>query len=232
VAERDHDKVIASIAKSVLGPLGLRRKGRSRTWLDDHGWWLGVVEFQPSSWSRGTYLNVGGMFLWRPIGHLAFEVGPVRVSAFTSASLAFFEDDVRLKAEQAAREITLLRQELPSLEGVVDYYAARERQPDLYQHAHTATAFGLLGDMAACRERIDLALKLRDDPLLGIWHASEYLFQARESASDPTRFRDWTTSAIRSTREALRLPPCDWHAGYDFVRAAGVPKACEDSTSQ
>ena len=28
----------------MLGPLGLRQKGRSRVWLDDHGWWLIAVE--------------------------------------------------------------------------------------------------------------------------------------------------------------------------------------------
>lgn len=33
----------------VLAPLGVRRRSRSRTWLDDHGWWLGIVEFQPSA---------------------------------------------------------------------------------------------------------------------------------------------------------------------------------------
>jgi hypothetical protein len=28
------------------------QKGRSRIWLDDHGWWIAVVEFQPSDWAR------------------------------------------------------------------------------------------------------------------------------------------------------------------------------------
>jgi hypothetical protein len=44
------------------------RKGRSRVWFDDQGWWIGVVEFQPSSWSRGTYLNVGVSWLWGALG--------------------------------------------------------------------------------------------------------------------------------------------------------------------
>ncbi|MBO0772648.1 MAG: hypothetical protein J2P35_14415 [Actinobacteria bacterium] len=43
-------EIIAEVAGQVLAPLGVRRRGRSRTWLDDHGWWLGIVEFQPSSW--------------------------------------------------------------------------------------------------------------------------------------------------------------------------------------
>ena len=33
-----HDRIIADAAKAALGPLGFRRKGRSRVWLADHAW--------------------------------------------------------------------------------------------------------------------------------------------------------------------------------------------------
>src|SRR5256885_11111558 len=60
MAEADpHSKLITAAAREILRPLGLFQKGRSRVWLDDQGWWLGVVEFQPSDWSKGSYLNVG-----------------------------------------------------------------------------------------------------------------------------------------------------------------------------
>lgn len=55
----NHNRVINAEAWRLLKPFGLTRKGRSRVWLDDHGWWLIQVEFQPSSWSKGSYLNVG-----------------------------------------------------------------------------------------------------------------------------------------------------------------------------
>src|SRR6266513_2483077 len=58
----------------ALGPLGFKRKGRSRIWLADRGWWLLVIEFQPSSSRRGaTYLNVGEQHLWIECDHLVFE---------------------------------------------------------------------------------------------------------------------------------------------------------------
>jgi hypothetical protein len=44
-------------------------------WLDDHTWWLVVVEFQPSSWSQGSYLNVGAMWLWHDKNRLAGDLG-------------------------------------------------------------------------------------------------------------------------------------------------------------
>jgi len=54
-----HSKIIADAAKRNLAPIGLTRKGRSRVWLDDRGWYVTVVEFQPSGFSKGSYLNVG-----------------------------------------------------------------------------------------------------------------------------------------------------------------------------
>ena len=56
---QDHNRVIDAEARQALKPLGLYRKGKSRVWYDDHGWWLIQVEFQPSAWSRGCHLNVG-----------------------------------------------------------------------------------------------------------------------------------------------------------------------------
>ncbi|TGQ53638.1 DUF4304 domain-containing protein [Mesorhizobium sp. M1C.F.Ca.ET.193.01.1.1] len=58
MADSEHGRIIASQAKIALQPAGFRRNGRSRVWIADRGFWLSVVEFQPSSWSKGTYLNV------------------------------------------------------------------------------------------------------------------------------------------------------------------------------
>jgi len=62
---KTHTKLLTAAARETLRPMGLVQRGRSRTWIDDGGWWLCVVEFQPSSWSKGSYLNVGAMWLWR-----------------------------------------------------------------------------------------------------------------------------------------------------------------------
>src|SRR5690242_5082457 len=37
--ESEATKAVGRAAREVLRPLGLVQKGRSRTWLDDHGWW-------------------------------------------------------------------------------------------------------------------------------------------------------------------------------------------------
>lgn len=61
---KEHEKIINKIAKIVLEPEGIFRVGSSRIRIDDNGWFFIVIEFQPSNYSKGTYLNVGINFLW------------------------------------------------------------------------------------------------------------------------------------------------------------------------
>ena len=59
-----HNNIINDVAKKILAPEGLFRKGSSRCWIDDNDWFFIVVEFQPSAFEKGSYLNVGIDFLW------------------------------------------------------------------------------------------------------------------------------------------------------------------------
>lgn len=74
-------KIINKIACKNLIPIGVKQQGRSRTWLDDNGWWCTVIEFQPSSGRQGSYLNVGVNFQWYPKDYFSFDIGH-RVSDF------------------------------------------------------------------------------------------------------------------------------------------------------
>ena len=74
-----HNKIINAAAKKILAPEGLFRVGSSRTWIDDNGYFVIQVEFQPSAYGRGSYLNVGISFLWEASeglnDTLAFNIG-------------------------------------------------------------------------------------------------------------------------------------------------------------
>lgn len=61
---RQHDKIINAAAKKVLVPQGLFRKGKSRTWVDDNGYYMTFVVFDASNRAKGAYLGVGIDFLW------------------------------------------------------------------------------------------------------------------------------------------------------------------------
>jgi len=68
------------------------------TWLDDNGWWITNIEFQSSSWSKGTYLNVGVCFQWYPNDFFSFDIG------YREAEFVEFESEEQFQA--AAQEYT------------------------------------------------------------------------------------------------------------------------------
>ena len=59
-----HSKIIKQVCKEILILLGVFQKGTSRLYLDDNDYFFTVVEFQPSNWDMGSYLNIGLTFLW------------------------------------------------------------------------------------------------------------------------------------------------------------------------
>ena len=72
-ADADHNKLIKQVVNATLKPYGLFQKGASRVWIEDNGWYLTVVEFQPSAWDKGTYLNVSVHFLWDERDYLNYD---------------------------------------------------------------------------------------------------------------------------------------------------------------
>ncbi len=82
----EHNKIIRNAAKKILSPHGIFQKGQSRIWVDDNGWFLTIIEFQPSSWPKSSYLNVGICFLWTKRKNISFDIG-YRVKDNKSADL-------------------------------------------------------------------------------------------------------------------------------------------------
>ncbi|BBO27722.1 hypothetical protein AltI4_21100 [Alteromonas sp. I4] len=111
-----HSKLINKAAREVLKPIGLVRKGQSRLWLDDNAWWLIMVEFQPSSWSKGTYLNVGISWLWYPKDYMSFDIGYRENSFIEFKDEDTFSRDTIALAEKAKECVFSLRQSMSSPE--------------------------------------------------------------------------------------------------------------------
>jgi hypothetical protein len=124
----DHNKQIAEIAKQVLLPAGLKRKGKSRLYYDDNGWWCTIVEFQPSGFSKGSYLNVGVSWLLYEKDPWSFHIGS-REQGFSSAgnesefTNAIFEMAVRAK-EIAENN----RERFSSISKAHEYYQSVKRE--------------------------------------------------------------------------------------------------------
>jgi hypothetical protein len=200
-----HSRLIAEAAGAALSPLGLARRGRSRTWLDDQSWWLGVVEFKPASRHPGAYLNVGLRFLWHPPVRYAFEVGG-QAEGFNPVGSAGFAQAVHATAARAAWDIQILRASFRSAEDVIRYYVPVSGRTSIYGQANLATALGLAGNMEHCRRALDRALRQRDQAAVSQKDATAWLLTAREAAGDTDSFHSWVMAATQQARQDLGLP--------------------------
>jgi hypothetical protein len=171
--------------------------------LDDRSWWLGVVEFQPSSWSKGSYLNVGVSWLWFEKDYVSFDDGG-RIKPFSK-----FEDQTQFApladdlARRAGDEVARYRALYPSVSSAARHLAAKEPMC-LWDRFHAGVACGLAGDVANAKQFLT-KLGNTDDPL--DW-AQKLAALAREyclSLEDSQGFRRQISDVIRRTRVLLRL---------------------------
>jgi hypothetical protein len=202
--ERIHSKLLTEAARTILGPVGLVQLGRSRTWLDDNGWWLCVVEFQPSDWSRGSYLNVGCNWLWNEKDSLSFDVG------YRVVSFARFEDGNQFEliavtlAERAAEEVKRYRALFRTVRSVSDHYLRNEPN-GFWPTLHAAIACGMAGRSAPAREFFESVLVFDDN--------RDWTLAAKKEASrlyslvdDERAFRHTVMETVVRTRQLFKLP--------------------------
>jgi hypothetical protein len=142
--QNEHGKLIAAAAKAALAPLGCCRLGQSRTWISDERFWAIQIEFQPSGWSKGSYLNVGVAWLWHARKDLAFNVG-YRVADFIAfESVEQFTPLIEQMAKAAAYEVTKIRERFKSFNEIHDYL--NSNLSDGWSLYHAAVTLGLAGD--------------------------------------------------------------------------------------
>jgi hypothetical protein len=205
----DHNRVIAKVAHEALAPLGLVRKGRSRTWLDDHHWWVGVVEFQPSSWRRGSYLNVGAMWLWHDTDDhpIYFGLGSrIDAAGFAEAADASFEAAAESMAELAATQVRRLRAQLPTVEAAAAILVEKAKEEQGWARWDAAVALGLTGRREEAAAMFRAIVDDDDDRAwwVAVKHASARM--AELVCVDPAGFDAQVHEWIGLYRSALRLP--------------------------
>lgn len=196
-----HDVIIAHAAKSALYPLGFRRKGRSRLWFLDRDWWLAVVEFQPSGWAKGSYLNVAAHWLWSGHGFLSHDVGN-RVGGFAEyASDAQFASVAIELSETAAIEATRLTKRFSSIDAtaadLVAAEAAAEPSVGSWSRYNAGVAAGIVGQSA---EAEALLAGVTDERVKPSAKTMSLL------VNDPASFQKKAIDLIARQRLALGLP--------------------------
>jgi hypothetical protein len=210
-AGSDHNRVLTLAAREGLRPLGLTQKGRSRLWFDDHGWWLILVEFQPSAWSKGSYLNVGFQHLWRVTEHFSFG-GHERLLVDGEQFLSLdethpesFQAGATRLVDEAQKAVEQRRQDHRDGTEAVERIAEGETV-SIFESFDAGISLGLLGDAQGADRRFGQVLE--GEPTFA-WLAA-LQEQARAIASllgDRDKFGAEVNRLVELTRATLRLAP-------------------------
>jgi hypothetical protein len=221
------NQLIAAAAASRLIPLGLQRKGRSRSWFSDEGWWLINVEFQASV-MVGTYLNIGAMWLWDNFDAWSFADGnrlwwradgtftdtvPLGQPGWTEFlrydNAAQFDRDIRTLVNVVAQRVLQLREQFA--DPCTAARALSERPTRLGEDAgwhayNTGAAAGLCGDPATARRTLSTITGQDNDPqwVVDRRRTAEDLIEA---ADDRAALQRRVLDLIAAKRQRLGLPP-------------------------
>lgn len=217
-------RLVAASARSRLRPLGLRQRGQSRLWLDDHGWWLGLVEFPSPRWSQGSGLHVGAMWLWQDLDHFAFNVSERLSGTEDYRSDEQFSPVAEELALRAQTHVQKLRDQFPDLGSVASHLAAQPvRRGWFWEPWNAGVAAAVVGDVSLARQRFAAVL---DEEPIAPW-MDEAQRSARELAAmvrDRNAVRAWALSRIASCRQRLRLTP------EPLEKAFGAATSCNSTT--
>lgn len=208
----EHSKIINSIARKILKPIGLVQKGNSRTWLDDHGWYTIIVEFQPYSYRQGTFLNVGANFHWRKEDYWSFDIGHRESDFVNFENAEQFTTEFENLAGFALDKILFYRKALSNINAAKDTILNHKfTSEELWGSYHKGIICGLTNDLTELHKYFDKLLAFEDRAPF-IPEVKSEVTRLKVIALDPNSFKEEIRQIIKRTREAKRLPSIETDA--------------------
>jgi hypothetical protein len=212
---KEFDRILTAAAKAALTPTGFWRKGRSRLWLADNGFWLNVVGFRPSPWSafvKSSDLDVSPHWLWGVHDFLSLDDLQTDVrSHIEFENPAQFEPLALKQAADAAAGSLRLRSRFGTISATAKDLMAyaeslrEEGRPGGWPAYHAAVSAGICGDAAASRSLFEAAI----ESFAGL--ASEKyapkIEQMRSVVNDRGAFRSLMEERVNARRVTFGLQP-------------------------
>jgi hypothetical protein len=193
----------------------MKQKGRSRTWIKDNSWWLAIVEFQPSAWSKGSYLNVACMWLWHPQDHISFNVCE-RIGGFIQ-----FQDEqdfgpeadnlARLAADGTCRNAERFKS-LDTVYAHLEVTASDSQNPWDHHHAMMAALACEQVDRASGHLQRLLMVKHDVDWCNDLKAHSRRIMQVASDAKRPSKVVAEQVALAREKQSLGMAPALPWRA--------------------
>jgi hypothetical protein len=202
--QNEHGRLIAAAAKRHLAPLGCKRKGQSRLWISDERYWLITVEFQPSAWSKGSYLNVRPQWLWLRFG--AGDDFPRPADYIEFENTEQFKPLIEDMAAIAAQAVLAFRGRFRNLADVERYFAERITRDGwpVYRAAVTA---GIVGKVETARKLFKRMESFDTENHTSWQEMKSWSATLAALLDDPRRYRSAISSTITDLRKTWGLPP-------------------------
>jgi hypothetical protein len=198
----DNNFIIRDVARTIIKPHGFTQKNRSRFWFKDLGWCAISVEFQPSSWGKGTYLNMAVSWLWYPKDYWSFDFDVQRINFVGFDSEQQFRANVESLAQKAIAYTNLAEPKLLDLKRTFGYVSSKPANDWNFFH---------LGLLAALLSRDEEARRLlsfvgRSGRTEWMIERNFYLGQIEQFIGDPENLRVFLEEQIQTSRKLLKLP--------------------------
>jgi len=202
----EHGRIIAAAAKAALAPLGCVRRGQSRIWQDDHRYWAINVEFQPSGWSKGSYLNIHVAWLWAVTHGYQFSY---RAGSFIPfETVEQFTPLITEMATTAAVEVQKTREKFRSFDDILtQIQTCAARKPNFWDHFDAAIAHALAGDIPAARQYFERIANWNTEGSTWRTQARQNTLTLATLLDRPRDFRSAIVANIARRRQLMYLPP-------------------------
>ena len=166
------------------------------------------MEFQPSSFSKGSYLNVGVMWLWSNLDHIAFDEFERLSGHSRYVDDEQFMGEAQRLAVLASNRIAQYRAMFPSPLDAASYLAHQSKTPS--RALNCGLAYALAGDVPSALSH--LMAYLEDEP------STEWQVKQREvplrlvEITDPSLLAAGARAYVATGRASLGLPESPNHS--------------------
>jgi len=202
-----HNKIINAVARARLRPLGLQQKGRSRLWYDDRRWHAIVVEFQASSYSKMSYLNVSLSWFWYPSELWTFDVAFREDGTAEFHEEGQFQRDFERLADEAIEAVRRYRRSFASLQDAwMSTSTLYEQNASVvWPDVHLGLLAGLSAHTGQARKFLHAVVAEEGETE---WQAARraYCEKAMDRIDDVTALRAWLEECIAACRAMRGLP--------------------------
>jgi hypothetical protein len=203
----DHNRIIRKIARVTLKPYGIKRRGQSRLFIDDNGWFIIIIEFQPNKFYKGTFLNIGINFNWYLQNHLSFDMGYRESEFIKFVEEKEFIESVDKLCKRVIEKVLRYKNDLKTMENSEKTISEHSFTSDeLWGNYHRGVASGLTGNIRKLNEYFDELLNANDDGIEWRLELKRRTNELKEIANaDANEFKEKIVNIIYETRKLKKL---------------------------